>query len=56
MISNEIKEQLQYIVRGASLQRATDRCSTIRSLLIEGFGADPTVKGQFESREIVKEG
>jgi len=55
MISNEIREQLQYIIRGASLQGSTDRCSTIRSLLIGGFGADPTVKGQFESRAIVKE-
>ena len=55
MISNEIKAQLQYIVRGASFQGQTDRCSTIRSLLVGGFGADPTVKGQFESRAIVKE-
>jgi hypothetical protein len=55
MISNEVKRKLQDIVRGASLQRSTDRCSTIRSLLIGGFGADPTVKGQFESRAIVKE-
>src|SRR5580704_2712590 len=55
MISNEIKEQLQYIVRGASLQGATDRCSAVRSLLIGGFGADPTIKGQFQSRAIVKE-
>jgi Serine/Threonine/Tyrosine Kinase found in polyvalent proteins len=55
MISNEIKEQLQYIVRGVSLQRPTDRCSTIRSLLVGGFGANPTVKGQFESRAILKE-
>ena len=55
MISHEIREQLQYIVRGASLQGSTDRCSTIRSLLIGSFGADPTIKGQFESRAIVKE-
>jgi Serine/Threonine/Tyrosine Kinase found in polyvalent proteins len=55
MISNEIREQLQYIVRGASLQGPTDRCSTIRNLLVGSFGADPTVKGQFESRAIVKE-
>jgi hypothetical protein len=55
MISNEIREQLQYIVRGACLQGTAGRCSTVRNLLIGGFGADPTVKGQFESRAIVKE-
>jgi hypothetical protein len=55
MISNEIKRKLQDIVRGASLQGSSDHCPTIRSLLIEGFGADPTVKGEFESRAVVKE-
>lgn len=55
MISNEIKRKLQYLVRGASIQGTSDPCSTIRNLLIGGFGADPTVKGQFESRAIVKE-
>jgi hypothetical protein len=55
MISNEIKRKLQDIVRGASLQGSSDHCSTIRSLLVESFGADPTVKGQFESRSVVKE-
>src|ERR1700722_19665955 len=55
MISNEIKRKLHDIVRGTSLQGSSDHCSTIRRLLIEGFGADPTVKGQFESRAVVKE-
>jgi hypothetical protein len=55
MNSYEIREKLQDIVRGACLQRTTDRCSTIKNLLIEGFRAGPTVKGQFESRAIVKE-
>jgi hypothetical protein len=39
MISNEIREKLQDIVRGACLQGTTDRCSAIRNFLIEGFGA-----------------
>jgi hypothetical protein len=55
MISNEIREKLHDIVRGACLQGATDHCSTVRNLLIEGFEADPTVKSQFESRAVVKE-
>jgi hypothetical protein len=55
MISDEIKQKLQHIVRGACLQGTADRCTTLRNLLIEGFGADPTVKSKFESRAIVKE-
>ena len=55
MISNEIKEKLQDIIRGARLQGTTDRCSAIRNFLIEGFGADATFKSQFESRAAVKE-
>ncbi len=55
MISNEIREKLQNIVRGACLQGSTDRCSTFRNILVESFGASPTVKGEFESRSIVKE-
>jgi serine/threonin/tyrosin kinase-like protein len=55
MIPNEIREKLQDIVRGARLQRAADRCSTIRNLLVESFGADSTVKREFESRAIIKE-
>jgi hypothetical protein len=55
MISNEIREKLQNIVRGARLEGAADRCSTIRDFLIKGFGADPTVKSEFESRAVIKE-
>jgi hypothetical protein len=55
MISNEIREKLQNIIRGARLQGTGDRCSTIRDLLIEGFGTGPTVKSEFESRTVVKE-
>src|SRR5258708_6882278 len=55
MLSDDIRSKLQDIVRGTCLQRAADRCSTVRNLLIEGFGASPTVKGEFESRSIIKE-
>jgi len=55
MISNEIRGKLQNIVGGTRLEGAADRCSTVRNLLVEGFGASPTVKGEFESRSIVKE-
>jgi hypothetical protein len=55
MLSDEIRSKLQDIVRGTRLEGATDRCSTVRNLLVEGFGASPTVKGEFESRSIIKE-
>lgn len=55
MIPNEIREKLQDIVRGARLQGAADRCSTIRNFLVESFGTDSTVKREFESRAVVKE-
>jgi hypothetical protein len=55
MIADEIREKLQNIVRGISLEGTGDRCSTIRGILIKGFGADPTVKSEFESRAVSKE-
>jgi len=55
MISNEIRAKLQNIVRGARLKGAKDHCSTVRDILIEGFGANSTLKGEFESRSIIKE-
>jgi hypothetical protein len=55
MISDEIRKKLQNIVRGTCLEGAADRCSTVRNHLIEGFGTSPTVKGEFESRSIIKE-
>jgi hypothetical protein len=55
MISDEIREKLQNIVRGTCLEGPADRCSTVRNHLIEGFGTSPTVKGEFESRSIIKE-
>ena len=55
MISDEIREKLQNIVRGARLEGAADRCSTIRDFLVESFGANSTVKSEFESRAILKE-
>jgi hypothetical protein len=55
MISDEIRGKLKDIIRGTCRQGESDRCSTFRNLLIESFGASPTVKGEFESRAIIKE-
>ncbi len=55
MIPDEIREKLQDIVNGTCLPGPTDNCSTVRNLLIESFGASPTIKSEFESRAILKE-
>lgn len=55
MISDEIRQKLQDIVRGACPEKPADRCSKIRNDLVKSFGADPTVKSQFESRAVIKE-
>jgi hypothetical protein len=55
MLSDEIRSKLQDIVRGTRFHGPADRCSTVRNLLVEGFGASPTVKGEFKSRSIIKE-
>lgn len=55
MISHEIRNKLQNIVNGTRFERPADNCTTVRNLLIEGFGTGTTVKSEFESRAIVKE-
>lgn len=55
MIADEIRDKFQDIVRGTLIKGQKDHCTTIRNLLIESFGANPTVKGEFESRAILKE-
>jgi hypothetical protein len=55
MIVDEIRKNLQDIVRGTRLQGQEDHCTTIRNLLIESFGTGSTVKSEFESRAIIKE-
>jgi len=55
MISDEIRQKLQNIVRGDVLEGQEDHCTAIRNLLCQSFGSDPTVKKEFESRSIIKE-
>jgi len=55
MIGDEIRQQLQNIIRGTILQRQNDHCTQIRNLLIESFGASKTTKSEFESKAIIKE-
>jgi hypothetical protein len=55
MIADEIRKELQDIVRGERQEGPVDACSAIRNVLCESFGADPTVKSEFENRAILKE-
>ena len=55
MISDEIRQKLQNIVRGTLLEEQEDSCPAIRNLLCRSFKAGPTVKSEFESRAIIKE-
>lgn len=55
MISYEIRQKLQNIVRGNDLEGQEDHCTAVRNLLSQSFGSNPTVKGEFESRSIIKE-
>lgn len=55
MIGDEAKKKLQDIVRGAFFEGQQDHCTTIRNLLCQSFGTDPTLKSEFESRAIIKE-
>ncbi|MDR6567393.1 putative polyvalent protein kinase domain-containing protein [Chitinophaga ginsengisegetis] len=55
MISDEIRQKLQNIIRGDVLKGQEDHCTAIRNLLVQSFGSSPTVKGEFEGRSILKE-
>ena len=55
MISDEIRQKLQNIIRGELHQGQSNACTAARDLLCKSFGAGPTVKSEFESRTIVKE-
>ncbi|OQP49011.1 hypothetical protein A4H97_29450 [Niastella yeongjuensis] len=55
MIDDEIRQKLQNIISGTLLEEQEDHCTAIRNLLCQGFGSNPTVKREFESRSIVKE-
>jgi hypothetical protein len=55
MISDEIREQLQNIIRGKLQKGQNDPCTAARNILCESFGSSPTIKSEFESRAILKE-
>lgn len=55
MIPDDIREQLQNIIRGELQEGSTNSCTTIWNLLCKSFGTGSTAKSQFESKAIIKE-
>jgi len=55
MISDEIREKLQNVIRGKLQEGEVDACSAVRNLLCKSFGTSPTAKSEFESRSVIKE-
>jgi hypothetical protein len=55
MISDEIRQKLQNIIRGELHEGQGDACTAVRDLLCKSFGTSPTVKSEFESRTVIKE-
>ena len=55
MLSDEIRQQLQHIIRGAIIEGQVDTCTAIRNQLCAGFGTGRTVKKDFESQSRIKE-
>ncbi|HTF31869.1 MAG TPA: hypothetical protein VK625_23590 [Flavitalea sp.] len=55
MLSDDVRQKLQHIVRGTVIETAQDHCTTIRNFLCSGYSTSTAVKTNFESQPIIKE-
>jgi hypothetical protein len=55
MLSDDVRQKLQHIVRGTVIETAQDHCTTIRNFLCSGYSTSTAVKTNFESQLIIKE-
>jgi hypothetical protein len=55
MLINEVRQQIQDIIRGAIIEGQGDRCRAVRNHLCASFRTSRTVKKDFEGQSIVKE-
>ncbi len=55
MLSDDVRQKLQHIVRGTVIETAQDHCTTIRNFLCSGYSTSTEVKTNFESQLIIKE-
>ena len=54
MLNDEIRKNLENIVRGVVVEGQKDTCTTIRNFLCSSFSTSTTVKKDFESKSIIK--
>lgn len=54
MLSDDTREKLENIVRGAVLEGKADTCTAARNLLCASFRTSTTVKKDFEGQSIIK--
>ncbi|OZA64388.1 MAG: hypothetical protein B7X72_08985, partial [Sphingobacteriia bacterium 39-39-8] len=54
MLSNDTRIKIENIVKGNVVEGGQDTCTTIRNLLCTSFTSSPTVKKDFESKQLVK--
>ena len=55
MLTDEIRQQIQDIIRGAIIEGQGDRCRAVRNYLCTSFSTSRTVKKDFEGQSIIKE-
>lgn len=54
MLSDEIRQQLQHIIRGTITESKGDCCRAVRNYLCTSFSTSTTVKKDFEGQSIIK--
>lgn len=55
MLTDEVRQQLQHIIRGTIIEGQGDRCRAVRNHLCTSFSTSRTVKKDFESQSVIKE-
>lgn len=55
MLSDDVRQKRQHILRGTVIEAAQDHCTTIRNFLCSGCSTSTAVKRNFESQLIIKE-
>jgi len=56
MFADDTRRKIENITQGIVIKGQQDNCTTIRNLLCAGFPTSTTVKKDFESKAIIKEG
>jgi len=54
MLSDDTRSKIKNITTGAFIEGTLDNCTTIRNLLCSSYPTSTTVKGDFESKAVIK--